>query len=288
MNPGAVVYRELVMGGHLLALGTSSIAAASAILLGMKPTVALLLMAYLFSYGAYMMNRTSELEQDEISNPERTTHLKGRKKYLPVIVGVCFILGYALAFLVNLVFFVALLVPLGLSVAYSVGSKKLVPLIGASRLKQKLLIKNFAISLGWSLIPVLVGLYYSQLTGALLLLSPFIFMRLMVNTILFDVRDVEADGTYGVRTVPLVYGTASSFKWMGITDLASLVYIIAIVAIGAVGAYTLTLLALPLYSLIYRTSLVNHLSRINFVCDFVADGEYVLWGPLLYFGKILI
>ena len=64
--------KEVVYGGHFLALGTSSIAASSAILLGKTPTLDLLLMAYLFSYGAYMLNRGSEVDQDRISNPGRT------------------------------------------------------------------------------------------------------------------------------------------------------------------------------------------------------------------------
>ena len=72
------VYRELVMGGHILALGTASIAAASAIMLGGKPTAVLLVMAYLFSYGAYMMNRKAEMEEDAVSNPVRTGYLSRR------------------------------------------------------------------------------------------------------------------------------------------------------------------------------------------------------------------
>jgi len=263
-------------------------AAASAILLGLQPTFVLLLMAYLFSYGAYMMNRTSELEQDAVSNPERTSHLRGRRRYLPAIVGFCFGVGYILALLVNFVFFVALLVPLLLSVAYSVGSKKLVPLIGASKLKQKLLVKNLAISLGWSLIPALVGLYYSQVTVTLLLLSPLIFTRLMVNTILFDVRDVEGDSKYGVRSLPVVYGTRISFRWMNAIDLLSALYVMGMVLTGAMSSYAISLLALPAYSLLYRKVLSSHMSSISFVCDLVADGEYVIWGPLLYLGKILI
>ncbi len=275
------------MGGHLLALGTSSIAAASAMLLGMQPTFALLLMAYLFSYGAYMMNRTAEMEQDEVSNPQRTTHLRGRQRYLPTIVAFCFALGYILAFLVNFVFFFALLVPLLLSLAYSVGSRKLVPLIGVAKLKQKLLVKNIAISAGWSLIPLLVGLYYSQLTWTLLLLAPFIFLRLMVNTIIFDVRDVDADSKYGVRTLPVVFGWINSFRWMNVLDIVSALYIVATIAAGSLHPYSISLLTLPVYSLIYRRYVMHDGSRINFVCDFLADGEYVLWGPLMYIGKIL-
>ena len=74
------VAKELVYGGHMLALGTASIAASSAILLGRSPTFLLLLMAYLFSYGAYMLNRGSEVTQDSISNPGRTNYLSGSQQ----------------------------------------------------------------------------------------------------------------------------------------------------------------------------------------------------------------
>ena len=202
----------------MLALGTASIAAASAILLGRSPTFLLLLMAYLFSYGAYMLNRGSEVTQDSISNPGRTNYLSGRSKYLSLISAVSFGIGYVIAFFTNLIFFFALIVPLALALVYSIGSKKLTGLIGAKRLKDKLLVKNLAISFGWSLIPVLVGLYYKSLPLLLLSFVPFIFFRLMSNTIFFDVRDVKADGAYGVRTIPVVYGKALSYNIMNLFD----------------------------------------------------------------------
>ena len=66
MRPLVLVYRELILGGHLLALGTASIAAAAAFLFGRQPTLVLLVMAYLFSFGAYMMNRSAEMDEDAL------------------------------------------------------------------------------------------------------------------------------------------------------------------------------------------------------------------------------
>src|SRR2546427_13259129 len=176
------VYRELVMGGHILALGTASIAAASAIVLGGRPTAVLLIIAYLFSYGAYMMNRSAEMEEDAVSNPVRTGYLARRGKYLPLITLSCFATGYFLAALTSLIFFLALLLPLFLSLLYSVGSGRLVPLLGARKLKDKLLFKNITISFGWSLIPLLVALYYQRVGLSVLLIAPFIFLRIMLST----------------------------------------------------------------------------------------------------------
>ena len=280
-------FRELVYGGHLLAVGTASIAASSAILLGRSPSVVLLVMAYLFSYGAYMLNRGAEVAQDSISDPRRTSFLKGRSRYLKVISAASFVAGYALAATVSLVFFLALLAPLILAIAYTVGSKKMVRIIGAQRLKDKLLLKNVVISFGWSLIPLLVGLYYRSLPAALVAFAPFIFFRLMSNTVFFDLRDVRADQDFGVHTVPVVFGSTFSYRLMTLFDLSSAVYLTLLIAARVFPIYSLVMLSLPVYSLVYRWISQRPGSDLGLLCNFVADGEYLLWGPILLFGKII-
>jgi 4-hydroxybenzoate polyprenyltransferase len=288
LKPLSLIYRELVLGGHLLALGTASMAGAAAYLFGRSPTWALLVMAYLFSFGAYMMNRSAEMDQDLASHPERTTYLAARRKILPVVVAASFLIGYALAATVSLIFFVALLVPLGLSLLYSVGSKRLVGLIGTTKLKQRLLLKNVSIAFGWSLIPILVGLYFGGFNLPLLLLSPFIFLRLMTNTIIFDVRDAEGDRQNAVKTLPTELGVSRSFSVVGGIDALSAAYLVALLASGLVPLYASTLLVLPLYSAIYRGFAMQSNANLNFICDVIADAEYVLWGPLIYLGKIYV
>ncbi len=234
-----------------------------------------------------MLNRGSEFDQDSVSNPSRTNHLQGRSKFLTVISAISFGLGYIIAFFSNLIFFAALLVPIALALAYSVGSKKMKGLIGATRLKEKLLVKNLAISFGWSLIPVLVGLYYKSLPLLLLSFGPFIFFRLMSNTIFFDVRDVRADSKYGVRTVPVVYGKTRAFSIMNAFDIASAIYVGILVLLAFFPLYTLIMCVLPMYSVVYRLASLRPKSNMDYLCDVVADGEYLLWGPVLFVGKIL-
>ena len=283
MRWGAV-YDEFIYGGHLLALGTASIAGTAALVLGKFPSLDLAVMAYLFTMGAYTINRATEAEQDAVSQPQRTAFVQKRKKFLPAIVVGCFLVGYLLALERNLYFFFALLVPLVLSVLYSVGSSKMKKVIGSRRLKDGLLVKNIVISFGWSLIPLLVGLYYLDFSLALALLAPFIFMRLMVNTIFFDVRDVDADRMYGTRTIPSVFGQRVTNHALTGLDLASLAYILTVVAFSLIPAYALALAAFPFYSLAYRTA--SRSSDSNTIRDLVADGEYVMWMPVILLGKI--
>ncbi len=268
----------------MLALGTASAAAASAMLLGESVAPLLLVMAYLFSYGAYMMNRTAELGQDATSHPERTALMSKRRRYLPVITGGCFVLGYAFAVTVNLVLFAALLVPLALSVLYSVGSKRLVGVLGVSKLKDKLLVKNLVVSLGWSLIPVLVGFYYLRFALVLGFFSLLIFMRGIGSTMFFDVRDMEGDREQGIRTVPLAYGAGAAYRVASVLDIVCIAYVALAVALGGFPTFALLLIALPLYSLGYRALARRPGADLDFICDNVADAEDLFWGPLVYIG----
>jgi geranylgeranylglycerol-phosphate geranylgeranyltransferase len=285
-KPLRSIYREMVLGGHLLALGTASIAAAAAFLFGRPPTVILLVMAYLFSFGAYMMNRSAEMETDATSHPERTGYLAKRRSVLPGLVAGAFAAGYVLAATVNLAFFIALLVPLVLSLLYSVGSKHFVRFIGTQNLKQKLLMKNVSIALGWSLIPVLAGLYFGAFDAPLLLLCPFVFLRLVTNTIVFDIRDTEGDRENGVKTLPTEFGVPTSFRIVGIVDAISAVYLISILVTGLIPSFAATLVVLPIYSTVYRWAAIGNRGDMTILCDVVADAEYIFWGPLIYIGKI--
>ena len=279
------LYKELVYGGHLLALGTSSMAATVSFVLGRVPSWDLLLMAYLFSLGGYSINRFSDFEEDAVSHPDRTAYLKGRVGSLKAISAACFALGYLLALLRNLIFFGALLAPLALALAYSVGSGRMKGALGFSRLKEATLVKNLTVSLGWSLVPVLVGLYYLQLPLAILALSPFIFLRIMVNTIFFDQRDAAADAAFGVRTLPVRMGMAASSRVMDVLDLASGVYLIGVVAWGLVPLFAGALVIFVPYSFAYRlySRAGKHKDSAR---DFVADGEYILWGLVTCIGHL--
>ena len=286
MTAAGKIYRELVYGGHLLAFGTASIAATAALVLGKTPTWDLLLMAYLFSFGAYMVNRSSDFDEDRTSHTDRTAYLEGRRRVLPAIAVGCFLTGYVLAFLRNLAFFAGLLLPLVLAVAYSVGSERMGRALGMARLKEGLLVKNLTISFGWSLIPFLVGLYYLQFPVAAIALCPFIFLRLMVNTVFFDVRDVEADVDHGVRTIPASFGTDASRKLMDAVDVSSAFYVAVLVLTGVLPGFAGLLVVFTPYSFAYRYISQRSSKHKDSLRDLAADGEYILWGLVTYLGQI--
>jgi 4-hydroxybenzoate polyprenyltransferase len=221
-----------------------------------------------------------------VSHPERTAYLARRRRALPALAVVSFGLGYALALLRNLFFLLGLLLPLVLAVAYSIGSERMGRTFGISRLKEGFVVKNIAVSFSWSLIPFLVGLYYLRFPLALLAFCPFVFMRLMVNTVFFDVRDIEADRKYGVKTIPATLGLAVSWRLMDAVDIASAVYIVASALWGLLPTAAGILAVFTPYSLAYRYYARRSSGHGDALWDFAADGEYVMWGILVYLGQI--
>ena len=109
----------------------------------------------------------------------------------------------------------------------------------------------------------------------------------MSNTIFFDLRDIQADSAYGVRTIPVVYGKSRAYSIMDLFDLLSVLYVISLVTVRFFPLYSLIMVFLPLYSFVYRFLSSRPNANMNYLCDIVADGEYLLWGPVLFIGKIL-
>ena len=270
----------------MLALGTSSIAATAAIAIGRSPTWDLLLMAYLFSFGAYSINRATDFEEDKESHIERTSHLASRRRALPYIAGGSFLAGYILASMRSFYLLVALILPLLLALGYSMGSKRMSKAFGISRLKEGLLVKNLTISLGWSLIPLLVGLYFLEAPLSVFALSSFVFVRLMVNTIFFDVRDVETDTKFGIRTLPSAIGMNATSKTMEVLDVGSAALVTAFAATGLLPQAMFWLVVFTPYSFTYRWFSSRLPGRQDALRDVAADGEYVLWALVATVGQV--
>ena len=281
-----VVLKELVFGGHLLALGTASIGASSAILIGQHPTIDMLLVFYLFTYGAYSLNRSMEIGRDFLTNFSRSKYLWSRRQFLPYITAICFILGHLLAALRNSPFFAVLFIPVTLSYLYSTGSKKLLPVLGVRNLKESLLVKNITISFGYALVPILAGLYYEQVSVQLALFAVFVFLRLLVNTIFFDLRDLEGDSAFRIRTIPTVVGRRRSYRLLWIVDSASALFVLLTVVLGLFPGFLIVTVGFFVYSGVYRHLAQRPNANMNLLCDVVADGEYILWAPVILLGSL--
>ena len=116
----------------------------------------------------------------------------------------------------------------------------------------------------------------------------FIFLRLMVNTLIFDVRDVEGDRAAGIRTVPAVYGADATYRIMASIDAMALAFLAASIGLGLLPTMAAILGLLPVYSLGYTILARRPKANLSFICVVLVDGEYLIWGPLMYLGAAIV
>jgi hypothetical protein len=70
-------------------------------------------------------------------------------------------------------------------------------------------------------------------------------------------------------------------------DILSAAFLIFFVSIRIFPIYSVIMILLPIYSIAYRWVSRKPGSDLGFICNFIADGEFILWGPLLLLGKII-
>lgn len=282
------IFHEIVYGGHMPALDTSAMVFTTTLILGFIPTIDLIVAAYLFTFGSYTLNRVRESDDDALSNPERTKFIIGRTKYVNHIIVLCYLGSLSIAIIRSPIFFSALMVPLLLSYLYNIGSKKFVPIMGTSRLKEQFLVKNIVVSAGWGLVVFLTVIYYNgNLNTTVFSVFIFIFLRVFVNTVFCDIRDVQSDSSIGIRTIPIVFGVKKTKYFLLAVNTLSGIFVFLAVIGGILPpmAHFVNLLTIFGYYYLIRSLRPN--ADMTYLCDFVAEGEELVSVPLAILGKVI-
>jgi len=143
----------------------------------------------------YTMNRYTDRSEDAINNPLRFQYLyRYGEATLLIAVGIYLICLFFLFRLKPATFFIALL-PIFIAIFYSV-----------IRLKRVFLIKNISVSVGILCAVLIVLVTFNDFTIFSLLLILFLFPTFLINTIIFDIKDIEGDTRYNINTIPSEYG----------------------------------------------------------------------------------
>jgi len=277
-----LIWNEFVYGGHLLSLGAVSIVYTSAILLNIKITWDFLVIVYLGTYSPYLYNRYKEFNEDFATNPERTKHIEKHVKYIPIMIFlfILVMIGIFLHFnkISALLFAIFLiLTSFYYSILFKGLSKKIVGF------------KSFYVSLNWSLLVILLVIYYFfPLNLAVFLIFAFIFLRFIVSTTFFDIKDIEADKKEGLLTLPNRLKSKGLFIFLILTTLIALLPIILGVYLNVLPIISLLLLFTAPYTFYYLKRVRNKKTDISFLYNVIVDGEFILWSFFIFLGKIFL
>lgn len=234
--------------------------------LGIEPSIQMCTVVFLMTFSVYSLNKLTDIEEDAINMPERLTFLSGRKRLAYFCAMGAYLLSVVLAFLEKPSTVPIVFIPLAVNAVYS--SK---PLQGLPRLKDIPVMKNVSVAVSGALTCTLLPTVH--VPGAPMMAVAMVFYIIMVkvfiNTVLYDVRDVKGDRENGIITMPTLLGarkTTAVLLALNCTLLPILSFM--------KGEVRLFMAALILYGYIYI--LYFSVRRDPLVLDFFVDGEWTV------------
>ncbi|HUL61775.1 MAG TPA: UbiA family prenyltransferase [Methanocella sp.] len=277
---------EFVYGGHVAALVLPSMILAFALVNGDPLNLPLLAIAYLIPLIVYSFNYYAELEGDRPVMPERSAYLEKRARRYPYLIS--FYAGLLSALIVlyaqrlpELGVMVGALVVAG--ILYTAGLKRLTRHIPA--------FKTTYVAAEWAAAATLLYPVYAGrgLETAPVAFFGFVFIKVAVNSVFYDLKDIGTDGRDGLKTVPVVLGRERTIRWLYLLSLLAPVPLLAGVLAGDLPGAALILAGFTGYDFYYlrRAQLASHGGMTSGYYA-LADYEFPLWPLAAAVGLALL
>jgi len=281
----------------VLAFSTAFASSIVFIILGISLRYEPLLIILLVTFAGYTINRFTDKE-DWISHPKRSLYIKEYGGVLFFVAVLTYVLAIFIAGMRNVqTLFMTLLagvaimlysfewIPKGRSSLAKV--KSISRLVMFRRIKELHFVKNIFVAVIWSLGVVFLPISYVRdnlplSAHAVLFLWMFFFGRFLINTIVFDLKDIEGDRRHNVRSLPVTLGYDTTRKLMAIVNIILFLIITAVILAGYLpGIMHIPNIFSMLYTFFYLYQ-ARHKSSIHFTCDVFVDAEYIIMTVPLY------
>ncbi len=258
-----------------LSLGAASVAYVSLLLLGDSFMWEPLLISFCSTFFLYNLNRKTDTMEDKINYPERVEFVTQHMSKLSSISLILYTISLGLALSHKILTVIIVITPLVLVVVYSV-----------FRMKKIFLLKDVIVALGWSSIVFLVAVYLNCWTIITYLLALFIFSRVFITTVAFDIKDRIGDKVYGINTFPVKYGIKHTQQLLWSLNFILLAIYLILFEIFSLESIFYLLLLLNFYSSVYTWLLDKNINKI-ILYDIIVDGEYILLGVIMIMVSLL-
>ena len=259
-----------------LALNASMVAAFSSLLYGLEVKSTILLIAFLATFSVYNMNRATDGAEDSINRPQAASRS-------PLLFLVPSMIASALCLLLSASVGAQALTVIITSFTSSIlYSFKLSP--STPRLKEILGLKSVLVAFSWGFTGALLPASFQAVDAVKIVLAfTYIFIQILVNTILCDVRDMDGDRASGVNTLPLALGLGTTRKLLFTVNSLLFPWLLYCVRQGLFLEYMPALF----FGMGYGYMIIWAFSRRGcnrLLVELAVDGE---WMPLVGIMKLL-
>ncbi|MDD1720674.1 MAG: UbiA family prenyltransferase [Euryarchaeota archaeon] len=226
------------------------------------------------------MNDLTDLSEDSINSPEKASFTKRNQTLITLCVIGAYCVALLCAYLCNLYEVGIVLLPLGAGVLYSVR-------LFGFRLKDVLVMKNALIAGISAFLAVLMPLashsgvislsepHFSSVTFTTLLIAYFIFLKVFINTVLFDVRDMHGDRLADIVTIPVLLGKTKTRSMLLALNSTFILWILFAAFEGLSFTYILVLGASVVYGYWYILHICRDKEVKRSFFHLTVDGEWI-------------
>jgi 4-hydroxybenzoate polyprenyltransferase len=267
----------MISSSLLLALNGAMVVVFGFILYGSRIMPELLFAAFLVTFGVYGLNKVTDRAEDAINRPDSLPKASSHYAILSIA---SMLSGFLIGLLEGIPSFIVLLAPVLIGVVYSVRISKSIP-----RLKEIVGVKSLVVAISWAFTGCLLpdSIHAAQFEATVIVFA-YIFIRVFIGTILFDVLDTKGDSAIGTETVPIRLGRNKTKKLLLLLNTAGLVLVIYCITEGFFVQFIPTLL----FGVLYGYFAIWFFLRTNckrFAAALLLDAE---WLPMLIIASLLI
>lgn len=229
-----------------------------------------ILACFLLAVAVYNLNKLTDLHEDSVNAPERTRFVKRYRTYIIMSIVGSFYCAIVFAYLCNPYSILAVVFGFCIGALYSVR------LFGV-RFKEILLVKNITVAgtcvVGAVLVPF--GMHLSSLI-AISLIAYFVFFTAFINTVLFDVRDLEGDQRSGNTTIPVSLGLNKTRGLLLVLNSTFVPWLLISSLLGLYHNYLILLACSTVYSYGCILHFCKKDAKIRKTVDMLVEGEWIV------------
>lgn len=252
----------LLYSNLILACGAAIVSYTTAFVLGVPIVWEVLFIPFAGSFFIYTLNRYTDKNEDGINVPNRVEFFTRHGKWLLAISLAAYFVSIAIALSKGFLVFVFSILPLCIGLVYSfLGLKKI------------LVAKNLSVGFAWGFSVLLVGALYNNFALETQILFVFFATEFFVNTVIFDMKDIQGDRRNKIITLPVKLGIKNTQYICYIFNSAALALIITSVVLGLLPGHSLILCIQSIYIFIYTYLSSEKCGRLFW--GLFVDGEFI-------------
>ena len=247
-----------------------------------EPNFKLLFAVFCITFTVYNLNKLTDKKEDLVNLPERMSYIQDEELLIFVML-ISWFMAILLSFSVNFLIIPLILFPFIAGILYSIQIHPKIP-----RFKDITGLKSFIVAISWvAVVSFIPSIYLQNVNIKITLISYLIFIKLFVNAVVFDIRDIEGDRENNIKTIPVVMGLSKTKKLLFAIHSTLIPWLAVSLYLGFFTRYLPVLIFCIIYGYWYIHYFCTTQKIPKFATDILVDGEWILIAALCFIITII-